>query len=253
MQRRLLGFYILAIAVFMVGSSDVAYGQGCPAQVCQLAGSCYGCNGTQSKEGCSVKVSDCTECTNWICDQKPPKEEEISKLLDQNLRKEVAEFLRESCRKLGVAVVSLGAQKDLESGTKVSLARTQIDGPAVLISATFGVRDLLLRGQLFNQSKQPVVEYQLGWVYLYPDRNPQVVLGKAFPVPEGIQPGRLHSVPAQGASPEPTRRGARAVKFFVARVRFSDGSEWKEKTSNLRKLGVESDPTEEKSGLVRRM
>jgi hypothetical protein len=126
----------------------------------------------------------------------------------------------------------------------------QLDRPAYLLSATFGVKDLFLRGVISNQGSNTVVSYRLGWVYIYPDRT-ELKLGEWMNVPAGIAPGELHEVPAQGVSPEPVRLGAKRVEFFVAEVKYSGGGSWKEDLSQFRQMKLPLEPLvgRQKSGL----
>jgi hypothetical protein len=215
-------------ATVVLAQDDGDDAAGCPNQVCTVnaAGNCYVCNGG-ANQGCSPKVGDCTQCTNWIC--KPPK---VTHRFPPG--SELAEAWQKAC---GAAfqyrATTNGQAGATKHGTAITLSLAQMDKPAYLVSATFGLKDLFLRGVMTNQSPQTIVAYRLGWVYLFPDRA-EIQLGEWMNIPAGIKPGEVHNVPGQGASPDPIRLGAKRVEFFVAEVKYANGGSWKEDLSKIK-------------------
>jgi hypothetical protein len=232
-------------ATVVLAQDDGDDAAGCPNQICVMntAGNCYTCNGAVG-QGCSPKVGDCAQCTNWIC--KPPK---MSQKLPSG--SVVAVAWQTACER---AVTYRTTGDTHEGGSKggaaIVLTLTQLEKPAYLVSATFGLKDLFLRGVIVNQSAQTIVAYRLGWVYVYAGRA-ELKLGEWMNTPAGIKPGELNDVPGQAASPNPLKLGAKRVEFFVAEVKYANGEFWKEDLSKFKqmKLPPESAAKNRRTGL----
>jgi hypothetical protein len=95
---------------------------------------------------------------------------------------------------------------------------TPVSGAApLLISASFGVPALFQKGVLLNGSPKTIVAYRIGWVYGYQDKAPSLM--------------RVNGRTLLSA------KSARLIQFFVAEVKFSDGTSWKQHLDKVREIG----------------
>jgi len=113
-----------------------------------------------------------------------------------------------------------------ERGTAM-LSLRQPGSPAILVRTVHDVKDFLKSATLKNVSNTSLTGYRIGWVVVYPRGKNKVGLGLPVDVPEGIEPGQIAEVPAQGVSPVFSAEGAYAVVFFVTDVHTAMGAVWK--------------------------
>lgn len=117
-------------------------------------------------------------------------------------------------------------------GTMMTMAR-QVDEPARLVEATFGVKNLLLRAKLENVGSRPISQYRIGWMVVYRNGNSDVSEGPAINVPAGIAPGTVAEVPDQDVSGKLLNSRPREIMFFVDEARFSTGELWDADTHSI--------------------
>lgn len=106
--------------------------------------------------------------------------------------------------------------------TRMALA-TPKDSPVALVQTTHGIPDALESAQWVNRSNQQITSYRIGWLTFIGGKNTFHV-GPWMNLPAGVKPGATAAVPAQGI---PLNRKASSMIFYVAGVRFADGSQWK--------------------------
>jgi hypothetical protein len=102
----------------------------------------------------------------------------------------------------------------------------QADSPLAMIETTHTVDDGLKSAVVQNRGTQPIVEYRMGWVAVFP-QGTKTGLGFRVLLPEGAMPGRTVNVPAQQVPMDFYKEGAIGVGFFVSEIRFADGHTWK--------------------------
>jgi len=106
----------------------------------------------------------------------------------------------------------------------------QEEAPARLVPPTSHGLDLLMAATLKNRSKRTIISYKIGWGYVL-QNGIEFHTGALMSVPAGVQPARIHNVPAQGIHLAP---GAEQVIFFVAELTFANGDHWMAKKKDLR-------------------
>lgn len=210
----------------------------CQNQTCVRNPTCYQC-GLGPREACSVDLDDCTRCAMKMCksdDVLVPAGGRIGETASPDPR-EFADLGSTRCLSSLAMVSTRTQEKELPSeGTVFRLMRTQLSRSAALISATFGWDELFLEGRLVNLSDKPIVGYRIGWIYGYRNRRLKTGIGQWMNVPSAIPPGTAHPVPAQGlSSKEIGDKQLAVVQFFVAEVKFKDGTRWKQDLSEVRK------------------
>jgi beta-lactamase regulating signal transducer with metallopeptidase domain len=124
--------------------------------------------------------------------------------------------------------------EEVALGTFFNFAR-QLDAPARVIEATFGIKDLLLAAKLKNVGGRVITRYRIGWVVVYGSRKVEVISGAPMLVPAGIAPGAVAEVPPQGVSSRFVDQGAREIMFFVNEVQFATGEGWSANPNTLEK------------------
>ncbi|MGA2980353.1 MAG: hypothetical protein ABSD76_12255 [Terriglobales bacterium] len=103
----------------------------------------------------------------------------------------------------------------------------QQDSPALLVSTTHTMSDMLSAATLKNVGPMSLSACRLGWVVLFPSGNSEVHLGVAMNIPAGIETGTTWNAPAQEVSSEYAKQRATAIAFFVAEAYPSSGRPWK--------------------------
>lgn len=227
--------FILITLVGFVGAR--AASAQCQDQTCTDAGHCYQCTASNG-HGCTT--SSCDSCTSSRCQQLP-----IARNLDPKVIP--AELVKawERCQN-GESVEPTSTQiQDVLSnpGMAVEIFQSQYNEPLPLMSATHGLKDLLKSGKVLNISTRIIKGYRIGWVYEYPGRSSEVVLGNWVRVPVGLKPMNFGNVPPQNASAGPINNGAKLVQFFVAEVKFADNSNWKADLTDIKQLKLPPTPT----------
>jgi hypothetical protein len=106
--------------------------------------------------------------------------------------------------------------------TAMTLAR-QPAAPLQLIKTTHSLRDALEGATVKNLGDKSISGYRVGWAIV---KNGKVTFQKGpwINLPAGVAPGALQSVPAQGVRLD---EQAQEMLFFVAEIRYTDGSRWK--------------------------
>jgi hypothetical protein len=109
---------------------------------------------------------------------------------------------------------------------------------AALAYISFGTKTVFKQARLLNLSHKSIVGYRLAWVYTFPTERSEIVLGDWMDVSAGISSGTFFLVPeraGQQASNEPMiTRGANSLMFFVAAVKYADGTIWRENTTAIK-------------------
>ena len=120
------------------------------------------------------------------------------------------------------------------------------EAPAILIQVTTSTRQLFTEGIMLNRSEKTIVRYQLGWLILLPDKKTRVELGEWERVreAEGLAPKAELEVPPQLADFRRIVREERAlsVDFFVAGVKFADGTSWE---ADLKEIAGQRVPSQD--------
>ncbi len=114
------------------------------------------------------------------------------------------------------------------------LIASQETAPARLIQTTHGLSSLLTAADLKNCSEKQIVSYRIGWAYV---RGNVVKFhtGSVMNVPAGIAPGSVYEVPDQAVTLD---SGVEKIIFFVAEVKFADGSQWKAANKEIKRVGL---------------
>jgi hypothetical protein len=241
----LFGVVFLATLVCCLGSAAVSaqccgcggcgLNGGCQNQVCTRTGGCYKCF-DGSGTGCSVAVGDCTKCTGSICAANAEHKLNVTPTGPWSL-----EWAQLCAVKAKSSHPTSQSAKMLPKGAAIfGTVGAQLDGKgAALPYIVFGLKPLLKEARLLNLSQKKIVGYRLGWAYTFPTEQPEIVLGDWMDVPAGISSGTFYLVPeraGQQSSDEPvTTRGANSVMFFVAALRYADGTSWREDTNAIKK------------------
>ena len=105
----------------------------------------------------------------------------------------------------------------------------QPNAPAALVESTHALSDLLQSARLKNQSQKVITSFTMGWAYVLAS-GPELHSGAVMNVPKGIQPREVYEVSAQAV---PLRKDAKDVYFYVAAVKFGDGTDWEVRTDHL--------------------
>jgi hypothetical protein len=136
------------------------------------------------------------------------------------------------------AALCAQAQGELPS---VTLAQ-QSGAPATLSSISTTPGKLIVGGVLLNTGAKTVVACRIGWRASRPRRKPEFGLGDWTELPGGIKPlDRQRRQQPQHAPMPPSAfaltslpAGAVLLEFFVAAVKFDDGTIWQEKPDKLK-------------------
>jgi len=130
--------------------------------------------------------------------------------------------------RLRPASLNLSSRDDSNvPATKMQLLIQSKSMPLVLVAASHGSEDALTGGKVMSFSSKPIASYRVGWIYSWGTAS-QVELGRLVRVEGGIKPGFSASVPAQQVALNPNRKvPPKVIGFFVAEVRYADGSVWK--------------------------
>ncbi|HXN98156.1 MAG TPA: hypothetical protein VN881_03735 [Candidatus Acidoferrales bacterium] len=197
-----------------IGLPKVAFAQGCPNQTCVNAGDHYTCNGSAQAEYCSNHL---TSCTDQLCKGPAP--------VQSNSHPQPGKH-DEGCPVITLADLKVIAA--LHDGIELGIVESESNAPVVLVQATHGLSDLLEDGNVENVSTKTVAAYRIGWALQFPNQPLQFHLGQWMNIPIGIKPGASQDVPAQNVSSNGlAKSGVTGVKFFVAEVRYADGTSWK--------------------------
>jgi hypothetical protein len=103
------------------------------------------------------------------------------------------------------------------------LIARQDGAPARLVQTTHSVTDLLTAARLKNVGEKQISSYRVGWAHVR-QNGIEFHAGPWISVPAGIKPGIVSDVPDQSI---PFDVRAERVVFFVAELKFADGSRWK--------------------------
>jgi hypothetical protein len=88
-------------------------------------------------------------------------------------------------------------------------------------------------GLIINQGDKPIRSYRLGW-RIGRGQDSDYQYGQTIDLREPIPPGAKTRFPSQGITMSVLEAlRADSIKFFVAEIRFSDGSIWKEQQPPL--------------------
>lgn len=202
----------------------------CQNQVCALQDGCYRCNDTNG-QGC--EVVGCTRCTNTLCGGLVARQG--SPLLPNGQLASLPESGRcSSATSLTLAKLASTAKDD----TIFGLFTPEVGGTPLLISASFGNPVLFLQGVLLNRGPKTIVAYRIGWVYGYQDRAPVVDTSNWQNVHDGIKSNETRTIPKLSAPSVSSINGAQLIQFFVAEVKFSDGTTWQQDQAKIREVGA---------------
>jgi hypothetical protein len=94
------------------------------------------------------------------------------------------------------------------------------------------------KGTILNRSAKAIAAYQIGWLYAYANRGPQVATSAWVSVVDDIKAGDSRAISGLPAPTVANTTGARAVIFYVAAVKYEDGATWHQDMTSVRKLAV---------------
>lgn len=107
------------------------------------------------------------------------------------------------------------------SGTSMLIAK-QEKSPASLVEATFGMYNLVESAKLANHNGKAIAAYKIGWVYVVSGKA-TVNYGEWVVVFPADASKKVLQVPAQAVAP---KHDAEKVVFFVAGLKYADGTLW---------------------------
>jgi hypothetical protein len=226
-------FRLFIIVAFCFVTTHAANAQ-CQGQTCALNGNgdCYYCANAPG-QGCNELF--CFICTSTLCGQ-------ASRLREQNplaLPSGQLASLPVSGKCTNESSLTLAKQASGMTDGMLFGLFTPVPGPTpLLISASFGHPTLFQKGVLLNSSAKTIVAYRIGWVYGYQDKAPVVDVSTWQNVIEGIKTNETRTISKLSAPTLPSAKGARLVQFFVAEVKFSDGTTWKQPLDKVREIGT---------------
>jgi len=175
----------------------------------------------------------CTRCTNTLCGNIVARQG--SPLLPNGQLASLPENGRcSSATSLTLAKLA-STSKD---GTIFGLFTPETGGTPLLISASFGNPVLFLEGVLLNRDPKTIVAYRIGWVYGYQNRTPVVDVSNWQNVHEGIKSNETKTIPKLSSPSASSINGAQLIQFFVAEVKFSDGTTWQQDKTKILEVGT---------------
>jgi hypothetical protein len=224
-------FVILALPMI----SALTWAQ-CQNQTCQVntQGTCFACQGAN---GFACQVTACDSCTVKLCSNgtgggvQGPRCENVPDhlptpaVLTRGLIQE-ARFSAVASTKPGFMFAPISV-----SGSPAQLNSLTIDRQKALVS----------QASFVNIGERKITAYQMGWVAGELGKESRVYLSPVFEVPAGIDIGREANMPPQPLDASLMKPGIRAA-FFIAKVRFSDGTDWKADLKVLKKKALGSLP-----------
>ena len=114
----------------------------------------------------------------------------------------------------------------LSKGAAAAQIELQAGDPATLIGAVHGRKDMLKSAEVWNNSKKTIAAVRIGWIVKTPNQPDETAVGNWNPISPELQAGEIASIPAQNLDGAPLRTAGTIVRFYVAEVRFQDGSVW---------------------------
>ncbi len=200
----------------------------CQNQVCLWIADCYRCSNANDF-ACSVEISDCNTCTERHCSGAP--------LLDNAGKSQRAVLVSSPSRKSACTTTNDGSGEQPgppKRATRVGMLR-QTATPARLGVTKHGRQSLFLGGVLENGTRK-LIGYRIGWVVDVPGQPTEAKLSDWWPIPDGLEPGGKRDIPGQGVSGTLIDQGATRVEFFVAAVKFADGTTWEANLQEIKKI-----------------
>lgn len=210
-----------------VGLPRPANAQGCPAEECLLLNGFYTCTTSKGQQYCTNNYSSCT-------DTKCPPAPHMSMLGPRPLSQFEKPVAVKGC--VSETLADLEKQGGPHDGIQMGMLDAEPNAPVSLVLATYGVRDLFLRGRIINDSRKVVSSYRVGWAFQF-STGLKFHVGEWMNIPAGLKPGAFQDVPPQNVSSNGlANAGVTGVKFFVAEVKYADGSHWKPNLKMFRKI-----------------
>jgi hypothetical protein len=225
---RALRLFLPVVVYFLSGFATKAQ---CQGQTCGLnSQNCYAC---KDEDGQACEVKSCFDCRTTICAGL------VSQLNSPLLPNGQLATLPESGRCSGATSLALAKlASTLTDGTVVSLFTPEKGPTPLLISANFGNPVLFQQGVLLNRGPKTIASYRIGWVYGYQDRAPIVGMSGWQNALDGIKSNETRTIPKLIAPSVSSINGARLIQFFVAEVKFTDGTTWQQDQAKIREVGV---------------
>lgn len=254
---------LLLIVQFAVTSSVFAQ---CGNQVCGLNGSCYACF-SFSGFSCSPHIARCPQsCTETRCGASAEVQGVLSEpatplfSLLQPSSQPSLKPMSDACIEQTAKAESPAMTRNSQEGIR-TVAEWQKNSPVNLIELTTALNKdknlVVKRVVIENLGTAPVVGYQLGWMLIFEDREPEIQLLDPVAVPEREskavmeigEPLPIYSVrdesiaasqeeafisSARNAVPPITQvPGLRAINIFIASVKREGLPEFHENVSEL--------------------
>lgn len=225
--------FVLGTIVVLAAISTIAVSQ-CQDQTCGVNTS--GCFACQGAAGQMCQVVSCDTCTIKLCSggtnggsHQGPRCQDLPFTLP----------------KPSLALVPVDQHSDQIEDKQPSgflFVSLGVKGsPAALTSITLDKgRFLVKEATLVNNSSKTIVAYSVGWIAAVPSKDAVVQVGPVFEVPAGVEGSTEATVPALPFPKELIQAGVRTA-FFVAKVRFADGSTWHADLRSLKKKALTSE------------
>jgi hypothetical protein len=102
----------------------------------------------------------------------------------------------------------------------------QLRGPVTIASMTHSVRDMLELATVLNLSEKNVIAIRLGWLSRNPNQADEAKISDWIIFPKPLKSDGFATISAQKIDPTPYRAPGTLVKFYIAQVRYEDGSLW---------------------------
>jgi len=225
--------FVFGTVVVLAITSTIAVSQ-CQDQTCGVnASGCFACQGAV---GQMCQVVACDTCTIKLCSK------DTNGGSHQGPRCQDLPF---SLPKPSLALVPVDQHSDQGKDEQPSgflFVSLGVKGsPATLTSITFDKRESLVKeATLANNSSKTIVAYSVGWIAAVPSKDAVIQVGPVFEVPAGVEGSSEATVPALPFPKELIKPGVRTA-FFVAKVRFADGSTWHADLRSLKKKALSNE------------
>lgn len=224
-----LRLFILVAACFLLTRAANAQ---CQSQTCLIGGgsNCYQC---VTGPGQTCQVNGCNNCKTSTCSLGCGLQH--SPLLPSG---QLASLPGSGGAYDAVSLRQAELASTLRDGITIGLFTPENRTTPLLISADFGNPVLFQQGIILNRGPKTIVAYRIGWVYGYQDRAPVIQESAWRDVYDGPKSNETRMISKEGTPSVSSASGARMVQFFVAEVKFSDGTTWRQDLTRIRELGA---------------
>jgi hypothetical protein len=217
---------VVVVGLFIVVSlvtCSLANAEGCQNQTCLWSnvGNCFRCAGAD-KLKCTIGA-DCSSCLERKCQDSGGEGNLCAAPTVENL--DWRTLLRTS------------AEHKLD-GLDITLSMfSPKNGPVEMVEAMFGREVTLKRAAIKNTGNKKISEVQIGWLTVSTRQTVILSTEQAQKLTEPLFIGQTGAVSNVNV-PSDVFKQASAVVFFVASVKFEDGTSWKEDTREVKKQAL---------------